>query len=160
MKAEMKRLLDMLLTKEITIKGKVKLVLGMARFATVNSPAAEYVKVSFTDGSGMYFLLDEVAIFYFDQKIGTTEGITDEMIGSIREITWNGKLFTVTNPNDYQYVKEFYLGTIENLEGDVRFSDYEDINGNVLSLGLNMFEGKRDDVFAKPLSFEDITGLV
>lgn len=158
---DIRKLLETLIQKkEISVFGKRKKVLGIARFATVNSPTDEYVKVSFADGSGMYFLLEEPLIYYFDQKIGRAEGITDEMIGKDREVMWQNKRFTVTNACDYQFVKEFYVGTVKELEGEVRFSDYEDSDGNTLSLGWNMYEGKRDDVLAKPITIDDISEIL
>lgn len=143
-------------TKKVAIKGSLRVVVGMARYATTNSPDAKYVKVAFSDNSGMYFLLDEPTVFYFDRKLGEVEGTENGQFGQQREIEWHGKKFTIVNANDYQYVKEFYIGTIHDLEGEVRFSDYADAEGNALSLGWNMFENKRDDVYAEPLEVNDI----
>lgn len=147
-----KKLLDELLQKKsVSIRGVKKVIVGMARYATINSPDSEYVKVAFSDGSGMYFLVDEMAVFYFDRKLGEAENTKDGQFGKLHEIEWHGKNFTIENANDYQYVKEFYVGTIHEIEGEVRFSDYADAEGNVLSLGWNMFENRREDVYAESL---------
>jgi hypothetical protein len=152
-----KKLLDKLLhTQSITVRGVKKQVLGMALYATTNSPDAEYVKVAFSDASGMYFALDDPTVFYFDRKLGSVEELPDGYLGKQQELVWRGKKFTLANANDYQYVKQFYIGTLHELEGEVRFSDYTDEEGNVLSLGVNMFEGKRDDVYAEPLKVSDL----
>jgi len=141
----------------ITINGSQKQVVGMAHYATINSLNAEYIKVAFSDGSGIYYPLDEAVVFYFDRKLGTADGITDDMIGESEPITWRGKVFFPSNVNDYQFVQELLVGSIHDIEGEVRFSDYESEDGSVLSLGLNMFEGKRDDVYARPVELSNIT---
>lgn len=154
-----KELLDKLLsTQFITIRDEGKRVVGMARYATTNNPAEEYIKVAFSDGSGIFFPLAlETTIFYFAQKIGTAEGVTDESIKNGAPIVWNSKKFHVVNKMDYQYVKQLYIGKFHEIEGEVRFSDYEDETGNVLSVGWSAFEGKRDDVYAEPIGEQEIS---
>lgn len=135
--------------KVITVVGKTKTIIGVARYATLNNPEAEYIKVAFADGSGMYFPLDEDALFLFDQKIDITGKIDTATIGKVQRVTLDNVVYTLVNGNDYQFVKEFYVGTIRELEGEVRFSDYEDANGNILSLGVTSIDNKRADVLAR-----------
>jgi hypothetical protein len=143
-------------TKSVTISGAVKLVIGMARYATLNNPESEYVKVSFSDGSGMYFPVDEDIAFVYSKKLDSIEGINIETIGTDESIMLNDHTYKLVNGNDYQYVKEFYLGTILELEGEVRFSDYEDSDGNVLSLGITVVDGKRADVLATLIEISEL----
>ena len=143
--------------KSIQIKGIQKDVVGLARYSTINNMKSEYIKVAFTDGSGMYFPIDEEVAFYFEKKLGTAFEVSDIDINGVnKDLKWNGIDFRLVNGNDYQYVKELYVGDIHGIEGEVRFSDYESDDGGGLSLGWNMYEHKRDDVYAVPLDLSEL----
>ena len=141
----------------VLVDSIAKTIVGMARYATINSPDSEYIKISFSDGTGMYYTFYEENIYYIDKKIGTAEGIDDGVIGNLNTLFYNDVEYTLTNRHDYQFVKEFYIGTVKEHEGEVRFSDYADANGNTLSLGWNLYAGKRDDVLAVPIALSRLT---
>lgn len=143
--------------KSILIKGIQKNVVGLARYSTINNMKSEYIKVAFTDGSGMYFPLDEEVAFYFEKKLGTAFEVSDIDINGVnKDLKWNGIDFRLANGDDYQFVRELYIGDITKIEGEVHFSDYEDSQGGVLSVGWNMYENERDDVYAVPLDLSEL----
>jgi hypothetical protein len=152
-----KEILSALLkNRSISIKGQNKKVVGMARFSSVNHLESDYVKVAFSDKSGIFFPLDDEVVYYFTNKPGQINNVSEEAVFGVADISYNGKSFSPVNENDYQFVKELYVGDISNIEGEVRFSDYESNNGEVLSIAFNFFEGKRDDVYAVPLDSSEI----
>lgn len=137
-------------TSETTliINGKKKKIMGMAQFRTVNMGDSEYIKIAFEDHSFLLILLEDKEFYYSDTYIVSVPEVTDEMIGTTEKIMYKGKEYKLVNKDDYQYVKHLFIGTIDDIEGEVKFSDYFPANNEkeFLSLGWIMKTGKRADV--------------
>lgn len=147
----------LIISKKVRINNTIFDILAFASYSTVNSPEVEYVKVALSNHAGFYFVIsDDTPIYFFEGKRNDTVGITEGHLGIPSIIVIEDKTFTVVNRADYQYVTYWYRGNFGELEGEVQFSDYEDQEGKVLSLGLNKFTGKRDDVLAKSLAEEPL----
>ncbi len=141
----------------LLINGKTKTIKGMAHFRTINMGDSEYIKIAFQDNSFLLVLPQDKELYYSDAYIVDIPAITDEMIGQ-EKITYKGKEYELVNKDDYQFVKRLYVGSIEDIEGEVRFSDYFPANGDkeFLSLGWIMKTGNRADVNPKFISPENV----
>jgi hypothetical protein len=147
----------LIISKKVRINNTIFDILAFASYSTVNSPEVEYVKVALSNHAGFYFVIsDETPIYFFKGKRNDTVSITEGHLGNPASINIDDVTFTVVNNSDYQYLTRWYRGDFNVLEGEVLFSDYESRNGSVLSLGLNKYSGKRDDVLAQPLGNKPI----
>ena len=144
-------------TIAIKIGDDEKTIMAMARYGSLNLDD-EYIKIAFDDDSFMFVVPGEEEIYFTDEGvIGESEGIADEQIGRDEVIVYKGKKYKLENKDDYQYVVQRYLGGFEDIEGEVRFSDYvpED-EDEFLSLGWYVYDNKRGDVNPKLIDLEDI----
>lgn len=141
----------------LEIRGRKKIIKGMARFKSINYDF-DYLKICFNDHSHLIIVPDEKDVSYSEGIIGEAEGVTDEMIGS-KEINYLGKKYVLVNGNDYQFCVRLYVGkSNEDIEGEVKFSDYvaEDDEGEMLSLGWIVYTGERADVLSKSIDIREI----
>lgn len=142
---------------KLKIDGQEKTLIALARYRTDNFPENEYLKAAFDDGSFLLVLLDDQKLMYTSQVQPHLKEITDDQIGREPRITLLGQEFVLVNANDYQEVREFYFGTTDQLEGEVRFSDYETADGSqTLSLGWLAKNNQRADMKMTQLDLEQI----
>ncbi|MCA9372324.1 hypothetical protein KC726_05520 [Candidatus Woesebacteria bacterium] len=128
----------------------------MAKFTSINYDGSAYIKIVFDDKSYMLVMINDQELYYSDSFHLDTD-IPDGDIGG-KELTYNGKMYRIANANDYQYILHFYFGKIEDIEGEVTFSDYFPKKGpkDFLSLGWSARTGLRADMNPYPL---DISGV-
>jgi hypothetical protein len=136
----------------IIVSGQKKLVRGIVRLTSWNSIDEDYIKVAFTDHTGLLFLLSPKEV-YLSKLLGEVEGVADEKVGQ-PTVTFGGRKFRLENKDDYQFVKQLYCGSPLDAETECRFSDYspEDEAPEILSLGWMVNNGERADVFCEEVS--------
>lgn len=141
----------------LLISGKKKKIKGMARFATINYPYDEYIKIVFTDYSFLFIVLKEKEFYYSEEYIIET-GVLDKEIGNKEIIKFSGKTYKLGNKDDYQFCLQLYVGSPLDIEGECRFSDYFPTSGKkeYLSLGWILRTGKRADINAKIISLKEV----
>lgn len=132
----------------VIVRGARKKAKAMIRLTSKNYLDAEYIKIIFDDGSFLLILPAEQEIYFAGRLLGAAEGITDEMIGRDQRITYKGKVYELGNKDDYQFVKQLYVGSPLDIEGECRFSDYFPVEGpkEFLSLGWLARTGERADI--------------
>ena len=140
----------------VTINNEQKVINGVVRLCSKNSIDEEYVKVAFADHTGLLLLLGSEEV-YSSKLLGTAPGITDDMVGQ-KEVTYDGRLFSLENKDDYQFVKQLYYGGPLDAETECRFSDYAstDESGQTLSLGWMTHNNERADVVCTKIDLKDI----
>src|SRR4051812_4094681 len=79
------------------IRGKEKKIKGMARYTSVNYKKVEYIKIVFDDLSFLLVLPDDEEIYYSDNYLFKAENISDEMIGVVDIVEYNGKKYKLEN---------------------------------------------------------------
>jgi len=143
---------------KITINGKEKTIRGMVLLSTKNYPDSSYIKTMFTDGSFLLIMIQDKELYYADKLIGNLESVEDDEIGRLENIKYQNKVYKLANKNDYQYVLRRYIGGPQDVEGEVRFSDYfsEGEPKEILSLGWLSETSERADANCKILDIEDI----
>jgi hypothetical protein len=142
------------------IKGKEKIVKGMVLLVSKNSSDSPYIKAVFTDGSFLLILIGDKQLYYADEILGRLENVSDEEIGKLEQITYKGKVYKLVNKDDYQYVLHRYIGGIQDVEGEARFSDYLSDDGEEsLSLGWISETGERADIYCKSINIKDVNIL-
>lgn len=131
----------------LSIKGAKKKVRAMVKLTSKNFLDYEYIKILLEDGSFLLIIPADEEIYFADKVYGRIKEISDEMIGRER-ITYKGKEYKLANKDDYQFVKELYVGTPLDIEGECKFSDYFPVSGpkEFLSLGWLSYTGKRADI--------------
>lgn len=135
----------------ISVKGKRHFLKAMAQYYSKNYPDIEYIKIIFTDGAFMLIIISEEEIYYANQFLEVANGISDEMIGNDR-LVFNGKEYRLVNKDDYQFVRQLYVGSNLEIEGECRFSDYFPIEKGkkeFFSLGWLSYNGKRADLWSE-----------
>lgn len=144
--------------KAFQIKGKSKKVVGLAEFRTINMGEDGYFKMMFDDHSFMLVIPSMGSVFYADRILGKADGISDEMIGNVAELEFNDKKYKLENKDDFQYTVRLFIGGPEDIEGEVKFSDYGPVDGSVeiLSLGWITRTGERADINCKEIALERI----
>ena len=137
----------------IKIDGKPRKIIALAHYRTDNLGDSEYLKATFADGSFLLVLLKDQTLMFTEKVLHHIPEIADEQIGVAEELTYNGEKFKLVNKNDYQFVLRWYFGEYADLEGEVRFSDYEPVDGSValLSLGWLAKTLDRADIFIKEI---------
>ena len=92
-----------------------------------------------------------------DISIGMEINIEDEVdFPSPNQIIYNGKKYFLENA-DYQFVKNVEFGEFFEYEPECRFMDYSSEDGNsTLSIGVDTYNNKRDDVYAEKVLLEEI----
>ena len=139
------------------IEGKEKTVKGMVLLVSKNSPESPYIKTLFTDGSFLLILIEDKQLFYADSLLGRLETVSDEEIGKLEQIIYKDKTYKLVNKDDYQYVLRRYIGGAQDVEGEVRFSDYISDDGEEsLSLGWLSETGERADVYCKIIDLRNV----
>ena len=146
----------------LSIKGRKKTIKAMVRLTSKNylsyGKDGEYVKVFFADGSFLLLVPADQECYYADKIVRHVREIPDNVIGKKKELTYKGKTYRLDNANDYQYVLQVHVGSPEECEGEVKFSDYMPVTGpkEFLSLGWSMRTGKRDDINPQIISNEAV----
>lgn len=145
----------------LNIKGNNKKTKGIGRYTSVNYFPEEYIKIAFEDNSFLLLLTTQKELYYSDEYIINVESIKDEDIGFKEIIEYKGKQYKLGNKDDYQYTLVLYKGTINDIEGEVKFSDYFPLIGEkeFLSVGWLMKTGKRADVNPKMIELHDVKVL-
>lgn len=144
--------------QRISIRGKLKNIVGFAEFRTINLGDDGYFKLIFDDHSFMFIIPSEEALYYTDDGAGRFDEIADEDIGNVQQLTLRGKTYVLDNPHDYQYVVRLIKGGPNTIEGEVKFSDYvpNDGSNEILSLGWVVRTGERADVNPKELDPDQV----
>jgi len=142
----------------LIINGKKKNIKGMVGLTTKNYPESEYIKIVFNDRSFLLIMINDKEIYYADKIIDRIHEISDNVIGKVDAIKYNGKEYKLGNRDDYQYVIQRYVGTPNDVEGEARFSDYFPISGpkEYLSLGWLSETGERADINCKIIDVKEI----
>ncbi|PIZ44459.1 hypothetical protein CO180_01885 [candidate division WWE3 bacterium CG_4_9_14_3_um_filter_41_6] len=136
-------------TDGLSINGDKKTVAAAAQYRSTNTPNDPFIKVLFTDSSGLILLLHDEQIYYSQKKIGHLRHISNSAIGSAGYVEYEDRKFLLANKGDYQFVENVLIGSPNDIEGECRFSDYiSRDNKHILSLAVNSYTGKRDDVYA------------
>jgi hypothetical protein len=145
----------------LSIKNQKKQIKGMARFTSVNYAPAEYVKITFTDGTQLLIIPDDQLFYYSDQKLDHVKSIPDQAIGKEKVIVFHGKKFQLDNPNDYQFCLQPHVGQPGDIEGECRFSDYvpQDGSDEILSLGWLSHTSQRADVYCQAINQSQVSVL-
>ena len=145
-----------------SVFGQKKKIIGMAKYRTMNFPDFVYIKVVFNDHSYLLILPSDQELYYSDKYIYICEEVKDDEIGVKPMLSLNGTTYKLENADDYQYVIQFYKGTLDEIEGEVRFSDYFPTRGpkEFLSLGCIVRTGKRADLNPKLISIKDIEVVI
>jgi hypothetical protein len=142
---------------EFLVEGKEKTVKGMVLLVSKNSPDSSYIKAVFTDGSFLLILIQDKQLCYADKLLGRLENVSDEEIGKLEQIVYKDKTYKLVNKDDYQYVLHRYIGRVQDVEGEARFSNYLSNDGEEsLSLGWLSETGERADVYCKSINVEDV----
>ena len=141
---------------EFNVCGKLRKVKGLSSFSTKNYDD-EYYKFFFDDGAFLMLVPGDDEVYFTEKHVDEIESIPDAEIGK-PEILLNAKKFILKDKNNYQFVKQRYVGGFKDVEGEVSFSDYEPAEGEkeILSLGFLSFTGKRADIQCKLISMEDV----
>lgn len=154
-------IIDSLITnpnQKVSIKGKLKDIVGFAEFRSINLPEDNYFKMTFEDHSALCIIPGQNLMLYTEEPPTPFTEIADEDIGNKKELEFHGKKYILDNPHDYQYVVRLIKGDYNSIEGEVKFSDYvpEDGASELLSLGWIVRTGERADVNPKELKINDV----
>ena len=144
---------------EVEICGVRREILALAHYRTDNLGDSDYLKASFSDGSFLLVLLADEVLMFTDEIVHHITEITDEEIGAAEVLNYQGQEFKLVNKDDYQFVLRWYFGKVEDLEGEVKFSDYEPTDGSVglLSLGWLAKNGERADICVNEIALDKIS---
>ena len=136
----------------VSIKDKEYVAKAKAYYVTQSSPKKWYVKVFF---EGLYVLVLSPSdnFIYFGKDIGS--------IGydypTPKRIEFNGRIFKKIT-EDYQIMIKYDFGSPINIEGEVKFIDYECIDNDNLfvSVGLIVRTNSRADIYAEIVNLNDV----
>jgi hypothetical protein len=143
--------------KSLHVRGEEKTVKGAAQFRSINMPDDPYIKVTFTDDSGLILIINDKLVYYSPFHLVLLESITDQQIGTIEKVKYNNDIFNLCNKNDYQFVTKLISGELLDIEGECRFSDYmTQDESKMLSLGWNSYTKERDDAYAELITKEEL----
>jgi len=144
----------------LLVKGNKKTVKAMIRLISKNylQENGDYIKVYFKEDGYLMIIPGAQEIYFSDVLQGKIPGITDDMIGKRKVITLNGKKYRLANKDDYQFVKQLYVGSPLEIEGECFFSDYYPVEGPkaFLSLGWLSYNRKRADLKCQIIDLKDI----
>ena len=145
---------------KISIDGNIKNIKAMAHLTTKNylKTNGDYYKIIFIDNSFMLIIPNDKEIYYADKIIGKIESVTDDMIGNIKVLEYDGKTYELGNKDDYQFVLQLLIGNPYDIEGECRFSDYFPTTGpkEFLSLGWLTRTNERADINCKIINIDKI----
>lgn len=148
------------LNTKLLINGDEKSIKAMIHLTTKNylENNGDYYKIIFTDGSFMLIIPNDKEIYFSNKIIGKIESISDEMIGNVDTIEYNGKIYKLGNKNDYQFVLKLLVGSPLDIEGECYFSDYFPTTGpkEFLSLGWLTRNKERADINCQIISLDKI----
>ncbi len=144
--------------KQLLIEGKIKTIKASILLCSKNYLDMEYIKTIFTDESFLLVMMNDREIYYADDVVGHIQEISDSAIGNVKEIIYQNRRYELGNANDYQFVKQLYIGSPLDIEGECRFSDYFPTSGpkEFLSLGWLVRTGERADVNPKLIDLSEI----
>lgn len=146
----------------VSVKGVERKIKAMVRLTSKNCLEAEYIKIIFEDHSFLLIMPSEREIYFSDKVLGMVKDISDGAIGTAETVNYNGKVYKLGNKDDYQLVKQLYVGSPLDIEGECRFSDYFPMEGpkEYLSLGWLTRTGERADINCQVVdnSEVDVTG--
>lgn len=144
---------------KLSINARARKILALAHYRTDNLGDSEYLKASFDDGSSLLVLLADEVLMFTDKIVHHIVEIPDEDIGVVEKTSYEGQEFKLVNKDDYQFVLHWYFGEVEDLEGEVRFSDYEPTDGSVglLSLGWLTKNNERADICVKEIGLDKVS---
>lgn len=141
-------------TFTLKIKWIKKEVKAMAEYITKSG--LQYIKIVFTDKSFLYVPKNEEEL-YFSENYSIDTGVDDKDIGVKEIIKYNDVNYYLENKDDYQFVKRLYVWGIQDIEGEVRFSDYIPKNGDdILSLWWTSVDNKRCDLNPVSLDMKEV----
>ncbi|MFC1649294.1 hypothetical protein ACFL2C_01095 [Patescibacteria group bacterium] len=118
----------------------------------------DYIKIYFKEDGYLLIIPGEKEVYFSNKIQGRMPGITDEMVGKKKFLTFNGKKYKLANKDDYQFVLKLIVGSPLEIEGECRFSDYFPVEGphEFLSLGWLTYSGKRADLHCKIIDPNEI----
>lgn len=143
---------------KLKIRGQVKEIVGFAEFRTVNLGEDGYYKLTFDDHSFLLITPGDGVVMYTDEAPAPYSEIAGEDIGAKKELIFREREYVLDNPHDYQYVVRLIKGGPEEIEGEVKFSDYvpKDGSAELLSLGWIVRTGSRADVNPREIDVSEI----
>jgi len=135
-----------------------KKIKGFAEFRTINFGDDGYFKIVFEDGTFLYILPADELLMYADSAHADFSEIKNEEIGQKEKLIIKGREYVLDNKNDFQYVKRLILGNYQDIEGEVKFSDYIPTDGasELLSLGVLLRTGERADINPAEIGIKDV----
>jgi len=133
---------------KVNILGKEYIALGCVDYTTFAHPDVKYTKVYFENHRMLVLAVTDNCV-YFGEDIGTS--IKNENFSE--HISFKGNTYEL-QINEYQLVKCVRFGNAANLEGEVNYWDYININNNkqLLSISKISRTGCRSDVIAIEIS--------
>lgn len=142
------------------IRGKKKTIKAMIHLISKNylKESGDYIKIYFKENGYLLVIPSSKEIYFSDILQWKIPGITDQMIGKKKILTYKGKKYRLENKDDYQFVLRLYAGSPLDIEGECRFSDYFPVEGphEFLSLGWLSYNGKRADLHCEVVNLKDI----
>lgn len=145
----------------VSILGKRRSIAGIVQLSSINyrETLGVYYKVFLKDHSALIIIPKENQLqFSEDGDLGRIPGISDEMVGKNKYVTYLNQRYQLENPNDYQYTTHLLYGDFEAVEGECRFSDYVNTTNSdeFLSLGWLSVSNDRADVHSRTINLSDI----
>jgi hypothetical protein len=121
-------------------------------YFTENNPNEYYYKIK-CDNDLILVISEDLSDIFVGRVIDVEDIIA---FPSPQEIKYNNESFRLITA-DYQFVKCIDFGLYGNYETECRFMDYQNINNSkLLSIGIDTFSGKRDDVYLERITINDI----
>lgn len=138
----------------ISVKWEEKETKAMAEYYSVSG--LEYIKIIFKDKSFLYVVPWDEEIYYSKDYVVET-WIKDEEIWNNEIVKYNEEEYFLDNKNDYQFVRKIFFWDYNDIEWEVKFSDYVPKEwDDFLSLGWIVYWNKRADIHPSLISIYDI----
>ncbi|GHU40027.1 hypothetical protein FACS1894190_06410 [Spirochaetia bacterium] len=130
--------------------GKKYKVLGKAVYTTKNDPLSIYAKI-LLENHHVLVIAPADNIAYFGKNVGELS----EFSTFAQNVSYQGKEYS-RKDSDYQIVLNLEFGSPIEVEGEVKFWDYE-VDDEIISIAIVSMDKTRADVVAKYISFSDLT---
>lgn len=133
----------------IQVRGQIYNVKGKAMYVTEKNPETEYAKILLNDHNVLVLSpLDGVAY------IGKNMGRIPEFDDFPYSARFNGVQYNQV-ASDYQMVTQIIFGSTLDVEGEVRYWDYES-GDSIISTAITSRTNDRADVVGQYISFDEI----